>query len=146
MILRIAYLRDSAYELDYHTRIGRRVGVTAEVFERVRAGAQAPSWNDRQRTLLAVEALAHDGDFDDATWARLAEHNDPRQLIEIVLRFGGRLPYPARGSGDDDAEGLGMVSLQHGSSCQPHGSRCSRRTHAIPAERVLKQARSISCA
>jgi alkylhydroperoxidase family enzyme len=88
MILRIAYLRDSAYELDYHTRIGRRVGVTPEVLESVRAGAQAPAWNDRQRTLLsAVEALAHDGDLDDATWTALAEHYDPRQLIEIVLRF-----------------------------------------------------------
>jgi AhpD family alkylhydroperoxidase len=88
MILRIAHLRGSAYEFDYHTRIGRRAGVTPEVRERIRAGAQAPSWNDRERTLLsAVETLVRDRDIDDATWARLAEHYDPRALIEIVLRF-----------------------------------------------------------
>jgi alkylhydroperoxidase family enzyme len=88
MILRIAHLRGSAYEFDYHTRIGRGAGVTPAVRERIRAGAQAPSWNDRERTLLsAVEMLVRDRDIDDATWARLAEHYDPRALIEIVLRF-----------------------------------------------------------
>jgi alkylhydroperoxidase family enzyme len=87
MILRIAHLRDSAYEFDYHTRIGRRAGVTPEIVDRVRTGADAPAWNDRERALLsAVDGLVHDKDLDDATWARLAEHYAPRQLIEIVLR------------------------------------------------------------
>jgi alkylhydroperoxidase family enzyme len=87
MILRIAHLRESLYESDYHTRIGRRAGVSSDVLESVQAGAQAPLWNDRQRALLVtVDNLIRDKDIDDDTWAELARHYSTAALIEIVLR------------------------------------------------------------
>ncbi|WP_433208122.1 carboxymuconolactone decarboxylase family protein [Nocardia sp. CA-107356] len=86
VILRVARLRDCAYEMDHHIRLGRRAGVTPEILERVRTGPAAEAWSDRHRALLtAVDTLVETRDIDDATWAALAEHYDERSLIEIVL-------------------------------------------------------------
>ncbi|OQS15270.1 4-carboxymuconolactone decarboxylase [Nocardia donostiensis] len=86
VILRVAHLRGCEYETDHHIRLGRRAGVTEEILERVRAGADAPGWSDKHRALLAaVDQLVATRDIDDATWAGLAAHYDERRLIEIVL-------------------------------------------------------------
>lgn len=86
VILRVARLRDCAYEMDHHIRIGRRAGVTPEILERVSTGPAADGWSDKHRALLnAVDELVETRDIGNATWAALAEHYDERSLIEIVL-------------------------------------------------------------
>lgn len=86
VILRVAHLRGCAYETDHHLRLGKRVGVTAEIHSRLCEGPQAPGWSDRERALLnAVDALVRTRDLDDATWQALAAYYDPRRLLEIVL-------------------------------------------------------------
>lgn len=86
VILRVAHLRECEYETDHHIRLGRRAGVTPEIFDRVRTGPADPAWSDKHRALLkAVDQLIATRDIDDATWAELAAHYDERRLIEIVL-------------------------------------------------------------
>ncbi|MFF0528546.1 carboxymuconolactone decarboxylase family protein [Nocardia amikacinitolerans] len=86
VIIRVAHLRSCEYEMDHHIRLGRRVGVTQEILERLRTGPADPAWNAKHRALLeAVDQLVTTRDIDDATWTRLAEHYDERGLIEIVL-------------------------------------------------------------
>ncbi|MFI9510782.1 carboxymuconolactone decarboxylase family protein [Nocardia sp. NPDC052566] len=86
VILRVAHLRDCAYETDHHIRLGKRAGVTSEILERLRTGPSAPGWSDKHRALLgAVDQLVRTRDIDDDAWAALAAHYDERTLIEIVL-------------------------------------------------------------
>lgn len=86
VILRVAHLRDCAYETDHHIRLGRRAGITQDILERLRVGPSAPEWSAKHRALLtAVDQLVLTRDLDNSTWSALAEHYDERRLIEIVL-------------------------------------------------------------
>ncbi|QNG19924.1 carboxymuconolactone decarboxylase family protein [Rhodococcus triatomae] len=86
IILRVAHLRDCAYEMDHHVRLGRRAGVTPEILDRVLTGPDAPGWSDRHRVILAaVDELVASKDLDDPAWNRLAEYFDDRRLIEFCL-------------------------------------------------------------
>ncbi|MEV5836304.1 carboxymuconolactone decarboxylase family protein [Nocardia sp. NPDC052112] len=86
VILRVAELRDCAYEMDHHIRLGRRAGITPEILDRVRTGPTTDGWSDKHRALLtAVDQLVETRDIDDTTWTALAQHYDERSLIEIVL-------------------------------------------------------------
>lgn len=86
IILRVAHLRNSGYELDHHTRLGRVRGVTDEVRERLFIGPQDPNWSPRERAVLsAVDELVTTKDLTDETWKLLAEHYDDRRLLEFLL-------------------------------------------------------------
>ncbi|MBH0778230.1 carboxymuconolactone decarboxylase family protein [Nocardia bovistercoris] len=86
VILRVAHLRDCAYETDHHIRLGKRAGITPEILDRIHTGPEAPGWSPKHRALLtAVDRVVETRDLDDATWNELAEHYDERALIEIVL-------------------------------------------------------------
>jgi AhpD family alkylhydroperoxidase len=88
-ILRVAHLRDCAYEFEHHVRLGRRAGVDREDVARVQAGPDAEGWTDRERALLnAVDALHTDQDLDDPTWTALREHLDEPRTIEFLLLVG----------------------------------------------------------
>jgi AhpD family alkylhydroperoxidase len=89
VILRVAHLRQCAYEQDHHARIARRVGLDREALERVVLGPTASGWSERHRALLgAVDALVHTKDIDEATWTALCEHFDDQQRIELCLLVG----------------------------------------------------------
>lgn len=89
VILRVAHLRGCAYELDHHTRLGRRAGLTDTDIERVFAGPDADGWDDGTRALLlAVDELVATRDLSDQTWARLAGFRDDRAMIEVVMLVG----------------------------------------------------------
>lgn len=86
VIIRIAHLRDCAYEMDHHVRLGRRAGVTPVILQHVLDGPDADGWSPRHRALLAaVDELVAIHDLSDATWVALAEHFDDRQMIEFCL-------------------------------------------------------------
>ncbi len=89
VILRVAHLRDCAYEFEHHVRLGARAGVTRADVDRLVIGPGASGWTPRERAMLeAVDALHHHGDLDDARWSALAAHLDVRELIELVLLVG----------------------------------------------------------
>lgn len=89
VILRVAAVRGSDYEFNHHSLLGRRAGLSGDDIQRVRLGAAAPGWNDRQSLLLRVtESLLDQRDLDDALWAELRATEDERSCIELLLLVG----------------------------------------------------------
>ena len=87
VIIRVATLRDCAYELDHHRRLGRRAGLGDREFEDI--SSTAPGWSARERALLAAVEELHDRrDITDETWAALRTHFPERAAIEICLLAG----------------------------------------------------------
>lgn len=90
VILRVAALRSSAYELTQHRRLGRRAGLADAEIAAIEAGTpDPPSLSDRERLLLrAADALVADQDLPDALWGALGAHFDDRERIEVVMLAG----------------------------------------------------------
>ena len=89
VILRVAVVRGSDYEFNHHRALGRRAGLDDHDIERVRIGASAGGWSDRQSLLLRVtESLLENRDVDDALWAELRAAEDERTCIELLLLVG----------------------------------------------------------
>ncbi len=89
VILRVATLSGSDYELAQHRRLGRKAGLSAEEIDRVGLGPADPAWASGERLLLEVTDELHaDADLSDATWARLRAAYDERRCIELVLLVG----------------------------------------------------------
>ena len=89
VILRVAHLRDCAYEFDHHVHLGAKAGVDSADVERVRVGPDATGWSAREAAMLAaVDALHERQDLDDAEFATLTDHLDEREIIELVMLVG----------------------------------------------------------
>lgn len=89
VILRVATLRECAYEFEHHTRLGRRAGIDGDDLDRVQHGSSALGWTERERILLRVaEELVGSGDVADATWKELRAVADERTAIELLLLVG----------------------------------------------------------
>jgi AhpD family alkylhydroperoxidase len=89
VILRVATLSRSAYELTQHRRLGRRAGLTDDEIERIALGPADPSWGPRDRLLLRVaDALHAKGDVSDGLWTELRVQLDERETIELVMLVG----------------------------------------------------------
>ena len=89
VILRVATLARSDYELTHHRRLGRRAGLSEDELARVVEGPDAPGWSQRERLLLrAADELHELRDVTDETWSGLAAHLDERRLIELLLLVG----------------------------------------------------------
>jgi 4-carboxymuconolactone decarboxylase len=90
MVLRVAWRTRSTYEWVQHVRLAQGCGVTHAEIEAIGLGADddAP-WTPLEADLLAAtDELIDRFRIDDATWARLAEHLDERQLVEVVFVVG----------------------------------------------------------
>jgi AhpD family alkylhydroperoxidase len=89
VILRVATLRECAYELEHHVRLGARAGVTPDDVDRVRVGSGAEGWQGHERLLMRVtEELVATRDLAEDTWAELRAAYDERTVIEILLLIG----------------------------------------------------------
>ncbi|MDO9457484.1 carboxymuconolactone decarboxylase family protein [Nocardioides sp.] len=89
VVLRVATLCGSDYELSQHRRIARAAGLTRDDVDRVADGPDAAGWTPTQRLLLrVVDALHADEDLDDATWAELVAAFDEPRALEVVLLAG----------------------------------------------------------
>lgn len=89
VIVRVAHLCDSAYELQHHTRLGRAAGLSGTDLERLSTGPETEGWTPRERALLRATDLLHaERDLDDATWEELSEHLDERERIELCMLVG----------------------------------------------------------
>lgn len=86
VILRVAALRRSAYELDHHRRLGARAGLSTDEIEAVTDPATTWPWSAADQALLdTADALVLTRDVDDSTWESLAARFPPRSLVEIVM-------------------------------------------------------------
>lgn len=93
VILRVAHLRSSEYELQHHRRMARRKGLDADMQATIFAWPEGPETNGprrilsaRQQALLkATDELITDRSISDGTWQQLATHLDRRQLIEFCM-------------------------------------------------------------
>lgn len=89
VILRVAHNTGSEYEWAQHERLGRAAGLSEEEIGRVRAGAGAAGWSERQALILAAVDELHAGDeIGAATWDGLAGHLDQVELIELCMLAG----------------------------------------------------------
>jgi AhpD family alkylhydroperoxidase len=89
VILRVAHLRESEYELVQHKRLGRKAGLTETDIGRIARGPSDDDWSRRERVLLEVaDELVRSQDIGDATWTRLREHLDERRCIELLMLVG----------------------------------------------------------
>lgn len=89
VILRVAHNSGCEYEWQHHERLGRKAGLTVEGIARVRAGAAAPGWSQRQALLLAAaDALHASGRIEDELWSRLQAAMSEVELIELCMLVG----------------------------------------------------------
>lgn len=89
VILRVASVRSSAYELAHHRHLGRRAGLTRAEVERVAAGPDAEGWGRRDRLLLvATDELLADDDLSEATWRAVHAELGDRTTVELLLLVG----------------------------------------------------------
>jgi alkylhydroperoxidase family enzyme len=88
-ILRTAHNCGSGYEWAQHANIGREAGLSEEEVEAARQPLDSHDWPDAERLVLeAADELHSTNSLGDATWKRLAERYDERQLIELPLLVG----------------------------------------------------------
>ncbi|MCX2933278.1 carboxymuconolactone decarboxylase family protein [Mycobacterium sp. CVI_P3] len=89
VILRVAHLRGSEYELQQHRRLARSRGVDSALQDKIFAGPSAEGLTDRERALLtAVDEFVLNRDLSDDTFADLSAHLTRQQLIEFCAVAG----------------------------------------------------------
>lgn len=89
VILRVATLSGSGYELAQHRRLGLRAGLSEDEIARVGRGPEERGWSAADRLLLDVTDELHGrADLADATWERLRSAYDERRCIELVMLVG----------------------------------------------------------
>jgi 4-carboxymuconolactone decarboxylase len=89
MVLRVAWRTRSAYEWAQHVHLAPRFDITAEDIDAIANGADGEHWSPLEADLLrATDQLLDHYRVDDATWARLAEELDDRQLVEVAFIVG----------------------------------------------------------
>jgi alkylhydroperoxidase family enzyme len=93
VILRVAHLRDSEYELQHHRWMGRHRGLDDQTQELIFAWPNPPAvasgLTDRQQTLLrATDEFIGNRSISAEVWQQLSYHLDRRQLIEFCLLAG----------------------------------------------------------
>jgi AhpD family alkylhydroperoxidase len=90
VILRVAHLRGSEYELQHHRKMGRRRGLDDHTQAKIFAWPNpADGLTDRQQALLrATDEFINNRAISDEVWQQLSSHLDRRQLIEFCMLAG----------------------------------------------------------
>jgi alkylhydroperoxidase family enzyme len=89
--LRAIHHSHSEFERVEHSEFARDLGITEVELARLDLddGADAPEWAEHEAALLhAVDELATGCSISDPTWAQLARHYSPGQLVEIPFVAG----------------------------------------------------------
>jgi alkylhydroperoxidase family enzyme len=86
VILRCAYLRNSAYEWHQHVRIGRDAGLDDATINALRNWREGDRFSDAERALLAyADNLAVTDHPGDAVFDELAKHFGPAEIVGITI-------------------------------------------------------------
>jgi AhpD family alkylhydroperoxidase len=89
VILRVAHNTGCDYEWGHHERLGARAGLGDEEIARVREGAAAPGWSERQALLIrAADEMHGEGRIGEELWGELSGILDEVRLIELCLLIG----------------------------------------------------------
>jgi AhpD family alkylhydroperoxidase len=89
VILRVANNSGCEYEWRHHERLGRAAGLSAEQVARVRGGAAASGWSNRQSLLLrAADELHTERTISDTLWSELRPLMTDAELIELCMLVG----------------------------------------------------------
>jgi alkylhydroperoxidase family enzyme len=89
LILRVAALRDAAYEWEQHVVLAEEAGIDGDEIARIADGPDASGWSAEDAAMLrAVDQLIGDAMIDDATWAQLSQTMDEHQLMDLVFTVG----------------------------------------------------------
>jgi len=93
VILRVAHLRRSEYELQHHRWMGRRRGLDDQTQELIFAWPDTPEGSGgltgRQQSLLsATDEFILNRSISPEVWQQLSHHLDRRQLIEFCMLAG----------------------------------------------------------
>ena len=87
-ICRVGWRTAANYEWLQHVRLARGLGVTDAEIDAI-AGRGTVEWTPLEAGVLAAaDDLVADFVVSDATWARLSEHFDQQQMIELVFVIG----------------------------------------------------------
>jgi 4-carboxymuconolactone decarboxylase len=88
-VLRVAWLCGAPYAWGEHVALAKRFGISSDEIERVTDGSSASGWSEHESAILrGVEELLDDQAITDATWNRLAQRWDEKQLIEFPTMVG----------------------------------------------------------
>lgn len=89
-ILRVANLRQAAYEWDQHVGISQAAGVTPEQRAAIESGRiDAPCFDPLERLVLeATTQLAEKHTLERPLFDRLAARLSPREVVELLLAAG----------------------------------------------------------
>ena len=86
VILRAAYVQNSAYEWHQHVRIGRSAGVTDAEINAIRSWQEAGIFTPSEKALLAyTDAMARADHPGDAGFEALAKHFDAAAIVGITV-------------------------------------------------------------
>ena len=89
LILRIGWLCRSKYEWGQHVVIGKIAGLKNDEIKRIQEGPDATDWDSFDATLLrAVDELYIDAFISDATWGKLTEHYNTKQIMDLIFTVG----------------------------------------------------------
>jgi alkylhydroperoxidase family enzyme len=89
VILRTAYRFDGHYEWAHHIELGRDQGLTAAELAALGGELGAVDWDPLELAALhAVDETADQGSVADGTWAVLAAHFEPGDLVELLMLLG----------------------------------------------------------
>jgi 4-carboxymuconolactone decarboxylase len=89
MVLRVAWRAQAEYEWVQHIRLAKRYGITDDEIEALTQPPASGAWSALEGDLLtATDELLDDFRITDVTWARLAQHLDQRQLVEVLFVVG----------------------------------------------------------
>jgi alkylhydroperoxidase family enzyme len=89
LVLRVAAVRNAAYEWAQHAVLASDVGIDPDELDRIRTGPDAPGWSPLDEALLrAVDELLRDAKIADPTWKILASDLDGQQLMDLVFTVG----------------------------------------------------------
>ncbi len=89
LVLRVATVRQCAYEWKQHVVLADDVGLSPDEIRDIASGPDAPAWSALERAMLrAVDELLDDAMVADATWQVLAGELDEHQLMDLVFTVG----------------------------------------------------------
>jgi alkylhydroperoxidase family enzyme len=91
-ILRVAWRTGSGYEWRAHRRLGAETGLSPAQLDAVADGPTAEVWSPLERALLrATDDVIDQHRVGERSWAELAEHFSPAQLLELLFLVGAYL-------------------------------------------------------
>lgn len=89
IILRTAYLNRSTYEWSHHCPLAKRAGLSDTDIARIGSHPDAEEWSAQDKALLAaVDELHRRSTISSTTGHQLAQHYQPRQLLELIYLAG----------------------------------------------------------